>query len=828
MLNSQVFFPCVDTSAFFTDDEVEIERNLNECRRRKNEYTGTDSTERKKLNDAVKDEKARLIAALSSYNGRRTLRPEYITDRCIISSFESALTRAIGIQAGSLTYDLITLRVYYFDVFHDLIHHGFLYNGDKYVFLTASAGQIRTKRAVFVRESVWHRVSKRLMGGLTVDEINQRGGLNRNKYLSYLALCNSATERWEGFDIDRCIVVEDFETLVSGEVDFIDEKTCAIERKVMDVPIKHTDGCGMMLPRVSNRNFMVRAPWLKGLLAVFPYDKFINQANERDPSYDHAVVTDIWGEKHHIFDENIQIIFTKSQLKLWNFYDNWDDYKKRFKESGCEASYCNMEDTNPPRAKLNYQILQTLMSLTDEELGTLCNDTIRDLHNITSDVPTMLNVLGATKRNTKKNAFQSCLMEYPELLRDSYCRDALSQMRKSMENDAWAGKIRVNGKYTFIIPDLYAFCDHLFCGNESPDGLLHNGEVYCRLFPSDVELDCLRSPHLYREHCVRKNAQPHLGEWFLTTGLYTSPHDLISKVLQFDNDGDISLVVADKTIINAAKRECVGIVPLYYKMAKAGATMITPDALFDGMILAYTGGNIGTIANAISKIWNSANPSLDAVKLLTCKTNFTIDYAKTLYQMTLTPSAQRLISSFTKSKLPHFFRYAKGKKRNQVEPINNSTVNRIRKLVKRTRFNFDAQRLGMFDYRVLMSNPKVRIDEAVIDTFGEMCANAKVRMFGGDNGNNYEYVYSMIRSDMFRMGDPQKIVDMLVLQAFAIEPTRNKTVLWGCFGDIILENIRLNLEGTVRCQKCGTRFTPSFESNKLCPVCSSISHYAQK
>ena len=111
MLNSQVFFPCVDTSAFFTDNEVEIERTLNECRQRKNEYTGTDSTERKKLNDAVKNEKARLIAALSSYNGRRTLRPEYITDRCIISSFESALTRAIGIQAGSLTYDLITLRV---------------------------------------------------------------------------------------------------------------------------------------------------------------------------------------------------------------------------------------------------------------------------------------------------------------------------------------------------------------------------------------------------------------------------------------------------------------------------------------------------------------------------------------------------------------------------------------------------------------------------------------------------------------------------------------------------------------------------------------------
>lgn len=826
LLNKQVFFPCVDTSAFFTDEERDIEVSLNEARRRKREYKGHDSQVLKENRDAVKEGKARLLAALSSHNGVRELRPEYITDRCIISSFESALTRAVGARTSEVTYDLITLRVYYFDVFHDLIHYGFVYRGDRYVFLTASAGQIRTKRAVFVREKTWNSVSARLMGGLTVEEINQKGGINCNKYLSYLALCNSATERWEGFDIDRCIVVDDFTTVVRGTVDFIDEKTCGIERKEMDIPITHTDGCGMMLPRVSNRNFMVRAPWLKGLLAVFPFDRFINQSNEAQPHRDHAVVTDIWGEQHHIFDENIQVIFTKSQLKLWKFYDSWDDYKARFKENGCEASYCNIEDPNPPLAKLNYQILQTLTDMTDAELETICHKTNRELTRITTDVKTMLRVLGATERNPNKNDFQKCLLAYPELLRDGYCKNALVQMRKSIERGAWAGKIETNGRYTFLIPDLYAFCEHLFGGPQLPRGLLDAGEVYCRLYPADEEVDCLRSPHLYREHCIRRNVakqRPELREWFVTSGLYTSTHDLISKVLQFDNDGDISLVVADPTIRAAAKRSNEGIVPLYYQMAKAGATQITPDALYNGMILAYTGGNIGSIANAISKIWNSPQPSLDAVKLLTCKTNFTIDYAKTLYQMFLTPSANRLISSFTKAKLPHFFRYAKNKKRSQVEKANGSTVNRIREIVKRRRLNFNVQRLGPMDYRMLMSNPKTRIDETVISQFCELSQKVKARIFSGENGDsNYAYLYNNIRSALCAGRDPVKVTDMLILQLFVMTPTTNKAVFWNCFGDVVLENIRLNLQGTIRCQKCGLRFTPSFGSNKLCPSCSAL------
>lgn len=79
------------------------------------------------------------------------------------------------------------------------------------------------------------------------------GGVNINKYLAYLALCNSATEHWTDFNINKAIVVDDMETPVRSVVDFIDDKTYEITRKTMDIPIEHTDGCGMILPRRSKK-----------------------------------------------------------------------------------------------------------------------------------------------------------------------------------------------------------------------------------------------------------------------------------------------------------------------------------------------------------------------------------------------------------------------------------------------------------------------------------------------------------------------------------------------------------------------------------------------
>ena len=260
--------------------------------------------------------KNELKDKLESHSGIRALDPRALSPKNVISVFESAMTRVFGFEKDQLYDDVIVVRAYYYEVLKDIIRDGFLHNGERYVVFTASAGQIRTKRTVFVKESLLEKHRLTLMCGLTVDHINELSGVNVNKYLAYLALSNSATDIWDGFDIDKSIVVEDFETLVNGTVDYIDGTTYEITRREMGVPITHTDGCGMMLPSISGKNMMVRLPWVKGLLASFDFKKFIREANEREPEINHGLVRDIYGKEWDILRDDIRCIFTKSQFKM--------------------------------------------------------------------------------------------------------------------------------------------------------------------------------------------------------------------------------------------------------------------------------------------------------------------------------------------------------------------------------------------------------------------------------------------------------------------------------------------------------------------------------
>ena len=119
-----------------------------------------------------------------------------------------------------------------------------------------------------------------------------------------------------------------------------------------------------------------------------------------------------------------------------------------------------------------------------------------------------------------------------------------------------------------------------------------------------------------------------MSEWFTTDAVYTSTHDLISRILQFDVDGDRLLVLAQPLIIKMAERVMQGVNPLYYEMKKAKAEEVNNQNIYNGLKLAFTGGRIGGISNDISKIWNSGNiteEALKAVRWLCMETNFTID-----------------------------------------------------------------------------------------------------------------------------------------------------------------------------------------------------------
>lgn len=786
------------------------------------------------LNKRIQQTKEDLKTAIdNNIDIDRTVRPEALSPFNIVSIFDSNLTRCLNMSNTELNDTLVIIKVYYFGVAENIIKRGFWMNDEHYVFFSASAGQIRTKKFVAIKESAYDACKMALTCGLTEEEINRQGGININKYLAYLALCNSATTLWEDFPIDKTIVIEDFETEVFGLVDFIDEKDYSITRREQTVPITHTDGCGMILPKLSKVNFMVRAPWVKGLLASFPFDKFIREANSADPTRNHGLITDIYGVEHDVLAEDIQIILTRSMFKLCKYYPSWRAYQENFKKYGCTAGKCNEEPRFVEDAKFNYQMLQTLTDLSDEELAAICEKTNRKLRNMTSDRQTMLQVFGATKDPEQMAPFQKCLAYYPELLQDPHCKETLRDLKNSTELRGVAGRLDISGKYLFLIPDLYAACEHWFLGEKVPNGLLQDGEVFCRVYKNEDEMDVLRSPHLYKEHCVRRNTYQNNEEarrWFRTDGIYTSTYDLISKILQFDVDGDRSLVCVDKTIVEAAKRNCADIVPLYYPMAKAGSTEIGPEAMYDGMVHAWSGGNIGIISNQISRIWNTEEPDEDMVKILCMENNFVIDYAKTLYKTTRPPEWDTRIRELTKGKVPRFFLYAKDKNLNQVAPPSKSVTDRLIDKIQSYKFDFQKKQLGTLDYKMLMHNPDLEMDEhaqKLVRQYYKLASNiGNYNITKLDEDNSYGQALKDFKAEMAKFGDEQYVTDVLVKQLFCIRKAAHKSIFWDCYGATVYENLLANKAGERKmCQRCGERFSPLHKQQCLCNECAKQTTY---
>lgn len=744
----------------------------------------------------------------------------------VISMFESTLSRSFNIATNELTYDIFVLEIFYYDIAQDLIINGFDYNGKHYVYFSSSAGQIRTKKAVFVEETKYEQCKLKLMCGLTIDTINEKGGMNINKFLAYLALANSATDLWEDvfgrpFDIDKTIVVDDFETMVKCKVDNIDYETYEITPDVIqDMPISHTDGCGIILSSYSKKNFMVRLPFIKGLLGSFDYVRFIEE-NNCSP-----VVKDLWGKEHDILKEDIQVIFTKSQLKMYKYYDSWDQYKEYFKKYNCEAGICNMEEDKISNAKINYQMLQTLYDATDSEIKDLCKVPNKKIGDVCSSLENALEFFGVyldEMDESRKDYYQKSLKIYPELLSDPSAKEDLRDLKNSLVKKYKGAHLDVVGKFTFVVPDLYAFCEWLFMGIQVPKGLLEEGEVYCRLYKNSKELDCLRSPHLYIEHAVRNNVcskkyrNQRLSDWFDTDAIYTSTYDLISRILQFDVDGDRLLVLAQKRIIEMAKRVMTGVNPLYYEMKKANAEEINYHNIYKGLALAFTGGNIGSISNDITKIWNSGHideKALNAVRWLCMETNFTIDYAKTLFKPTRPEAVDKILKEYGRDKVPYFFYYAKDKKMHQIEEINDSTINKIVKEVKDPKAMFRPLKgLSQVDYLMLIKNKQdVYCNEEINSMFDRWNKkygnNVNLNEDDDTNKNNLYVVAQEVKRDLNTIEpDDDKVVNSLVAFLYKNQSTRKKKLLWYIYGEQLYNNLVENVNGLEPhvCHQCGKR-----------------------
>lgn len=327
-------------------------------------------------------------------------------------------------------------------------------------------------------------------------------------------------------DLENVIVIKDFSGNVTGMMDFINPDY-TVERGVRTVEIKHSDGCGMARPDVVDRNQMIRGAWIKGLISPFDFLGFC-RAHDTEP-----VLTDAWGKKHDLVAEDIKLILTTSQFKMWKFYDSWEQYVRIAKECEWTLSKTNYEEDWIPDATTNYQFIESLTDFTDEEMLRFTQQTWDKIKGIATDQNAMLRTLKAD--DSSDVPYKRALSLYSALLRDGYSRETLRAIKRRWTKDAQSGKLWCKSKRLFVIPDLYACCEYWFLGIQEPKGLLENGEVACKIYRTSDKVDCLRSPHLYMEHAVRKvSHSTEIYRWLNTNGIYTSCHDLVSRILQFD------------------------------------------------------------------------------------------------------------------------------------------------------------------------------------------------------------------------------------------------------------------------------------------------------
>ncbi|WP_368658659.1 hypothetical protein AB3Z07_05010 [Metabacillus halosaccharovorans] len=792
---------------------------------------------KKILNDLIGLKKDKLKALFDKNNKVRTLRDDALIINNAVSVFDSVLTRTLGcVDEEGVCTDIIIVQSYYYKVLESLITNGFINSsGEHYVYYSSSAGQIRKKRGVWIKKKLWEKHEKSLMCGLTEKKINENGMINLTKFQAYKALTNSASVKWEkGFNIRRCVVVDDLTVKINTNVDYINRDTYEIKpNEKMDIEIEVTDGCGIMRPSISEKSFMCRLPFVKGLLVPFPIDTFL----EKHPDAN-ATIIDIYGDSHDI--SNVDIIFTKSQFKLHNFYKNWEEYQDLFEEHGCEAAKLNEEDTSG-EATLTYQMLQTLVDVSDNELNEITSRTTSDIYGLGRDLETTLRVMGVSKDNKRMNYFQQALELYPNLLNDKHTKQTIKSKKEALVTDAKSGKLRIEGaKYTFIIPDLYSFAQSIF-GLEVT-GLLEDDQVHCRLY--DEEKMCvLRSPHLHREWGVRNNVKTEkMKDWYITDGIYVSMKDALCKMLQYDQDGDRALCLQSEKITTIAERNMKNdnIVPLYYEMAKADPDEINPINLYKSLTEGYK-ANVGIVSNLVTKCWNYSegvnDEVLNVIRWLCMESNFQIDRAKTNFMTTRPPHVDELIKKYTNMKVPYFFQFAKNKDENKVESKNSSTMNRVCDIVdKHNKRMYFAKVADKFDYKQLLKNKRIKTDDeiaqVIIERYTELDQNKKLMMNDKvkdeiDSGHTLP-VYKYIRQELLKIhNEAHYIADVLVKYLYVEQDSPFKTTLWSSFGKEVVRNIKKNVHNIVECKGCRVTIEKPKKNQVRCEKCQKDRRMAQ-
>lgn len=495
--------------------------------------------------------------------------------------------------------------------------NGFTLNGLTYKRLLGTTGGIKNSTIVFIAEQTSNGVCIR-------DEIRRRldNGRDLNKPLvpakfeAYKALACSASIPVS--DPKGIIVVNDCVTHFKSDYillnDEHDGEPVMTKIENGEVELEDSDGFGLISPKLAERwsldlgektsvsGFCIRNAFCKGM--VFPFD-YIDFGNCVANNY---IITDAWGTKRDVRDADL--ILTTSMVKLWDSYENIEDYLYNCKKNHYSFSItkiCDPEERNS--RELNYQFIQSY-KLTKEEIAELVQPTLDDICGVLGgDFYKTILFLKGSKQNESaidsyENDYAKALMINPKVVNDPHLRDRVSSMIQKRTDNAKLGRVRVNGDFSVISGDPYSLCQSMF--GLQVTGLLKAGQVYSLYWiqRNTPEVVCFRAPmschNNIRKVTVFHNDKCDYWYRYMKNVLILNSWDMITHACNgADKDGDTILTTNNhillKNTLNSPAIVCI--------QRKAQKTIITEEILIEANISSF-GDSIGSITNKVTSMFD--------------------------------------------------------------------------------------------------------------------------------------------------------------------------------------------------------------------------------
>lgn len=592
-------------------------------------------------------------------------------------------------------------------------------------------------------------------------------------------------------------------------------------------------------------------PCLKGKLYTMPVEEFAREYKVSKIIDINGKEWDLFADKIDCILTKSQFKFHDlySSVEDWRkeFDKEVHGYKRTFNISEYDVAFSELEDTTV----MAYQPLQTL-SFSENGIKRLCNPTVKSYTAACKSVEGFLKfrgVCGDKDDDIEWSRFPSyyhAMYYNHSLFNDEFIRKKIKQDLKSAKERSYVGKITVKGNYQTLTPDLFALLQHIF--GLPITGLLKYNQIYSNYWNHHLTgtpwVDIIRSPHIAMEHSpVQVITSGEMEKWFAyqKTGIIIGVfgNTIALKANSADFDGDHVLTVDNPIICEAALEQFSNTIyhekiEYPYMGGKKKEKIIVSD--MDEIIECdYKGykNNIGNVINPISILWSlgSSREVQDFIKVMSIVGSITIDYAKHGQEANIPKEILKLLNKHQK---PYFMKYLRSgrKKRSQEKELKavdalvnfdigtelfdntDCTMNRVCHYMEEQIGNIDMDinvEEAFHWEKLIASVPDVTRHryKKVRDKLIEMqewlyelnntkyCNTEDTNNSIQEYNKNFDSLYEYAKAELLAIvHDESELLDMLITIYYSekkfMEKYNDKTVLWGCFGEQLIERSKCN------------------------------------